>query len=313
MRNTKNCIRLEHSPIRLHAFTLVELLVVIAIIAVLVGLLLPAVQAAREAARRLQCANNLKQQGLATLNHLSAYGTFPSGANQPASAQFGHRFMWSGQILPFLEADNVFQRINPAGEWDVDPNSSTLQILLPVFRCPSSNAPERYSQVVVDRVPCTYLACASGLTARETGPTRLINEPNLDGVFYLNSKNRDADITDGLSNTLLIGEALFLDRVVGPDFNGLPQVIDHWYIGSPGMGASEMSEALGSSAAPINAWKITPRPFIEDIELGYSSYHSGVIQAVFGDGRVSAIAETIDRAIWSALGTRNQGEVANLP
>lgn len=293
---------------RFRGFTLVELLVVIAIIGILVGLLLPAVQAAREAARRIQCANNLKQQGLAMMNHLDAKRRFPSGFEQAASASFGHRSFWSGQILPYLEADPIFHRIDFKANWDVSPNVDLLQVRLPVFICPSSGSPQMITHAV-DRVPSNYLACASGLTARESGSGSLVSQKHLDGVFYRESRHRDADITDGMSNTLLIGEALILLEVMGPDSGGMTQVIDHWYIGSPSMGDGEMSEALGSTATRINAWKQAASLFIEDIEFSYSSYHAGTVQAVFGDGRVSAISETIDMTVWRGLGTRNQGEI----
>lgn len=291
------------------AFTLVELLVVIAIIGILVGLLLPAVQAAREAARRLQCANNLKQQGLAMMNHLDAKRRFPSGCEQAPSGTYGHMFLWSGQILPYLEANNLFGQIDPKADWDVAPNVETLRVRLPVFLCPSANAPEAVNHIVRDRVPSNYLACASGLTARESGTGSMVFHRNIDGMFYTNSRNRDADVTDGLSNTILVGEALFLFEVQGPDSFGNLQVIDHWSIGSPSMSDGEMSEALGSTAAPINTWKRAATSFIEDIELGYSSRHAGVVQAVFGDGRVTAISESIDMTIWNGIGTRNRGEV----
>lgn len=290
-----------------------ELLVVIAIIGILVGLLLPAVQAAREAARRLQCANNLKQQGLAMMNHLDAYGRFPSGAIQTSSVPIGHRFLWSGQILPYLEQNSLYEQIDINRAWDLSPNTNSLKTELPVFRCPSGNSPNDFEQIVAGRRPCNYLACASGLSARETGPGLLLGSSQLDGVMYINSRNRDSSITDGLSNTILVGEALFLVGITGPDNDGNPQIIDHYTIGSPGMSNSEVSEGLGSTAAKINSWKYAAIAFIEDIELGYSSYHTGVIQAVFADGHVTAISESIDMLTWSAIGTRNQGEVALLP
>jgi prepilin-type N-terminal cleavage/methylation domain-containing protein len=292
------------------AFSLVELLVVIAIIGILVGLLLPAVQAARESARRIQCANNLKQQGLAMLNHLDAKRHFPSGCD-PSSAGLNssQRFLWSGQVLPYLEESNLFNRIDPKADWDISPNMDTLQVRLSVFRCPSANSPDTMNHGVPNRVPNNYLACASGITARETGPGLLVSSRNLDGVFYLNSRNRDADITDGLSNTMLIGEALYLPDIKGPDHYGVPQIIDHWSIGSPTMPNGEMSEALGSTAAKINSWKNAATSFIEDVELAYSSRHSGVVQVVFGDGRITAISETIDMNVWQGIGTRNQSEI----
>ncbi len=300
--------RVPKSPTR-HALTLVELLVVIAIIGVLAGLLLPAVQAAREAARRIQCASNLKQHGLAMMNQLASKRRFPSGCEHAASASPGHRFFWSGQILPFLEEDHLFNQIDPLADWDVSPNMDTLRVRLPVFRCPSANAPETANHVVQDRVPSNYLACASGISARESGSGVLVSHTNLDGVFYLNSRTRAADISDGTSNTILIGESLFLLEVEGPDSNGHRQIVDHWSVGSPGMADGEMSEALGSTAAPINMWKQAETSFIEDIELGFSSRHGSVAQVVFADGRVTQISETIDLTIWNGLGTRNQGEI----
>lgn len=298
--------------IRRIGFTLVELLVVIAIIGVLVSLLLPAVQAAREAARRIQCANNLKQQGLALLQHLGAHRRFPSGTQQQKNVVKSNRYLWSGQILPFIEQDNLYSQIDLTQPWNTLPNSVPLQTHLAFFRCPSANAPESLEHWVSTRVPCTYLACASGVTARETGPGTLISQRSLDGVFFEDSRIREADITDGLSNTMLVAESLFLVDVTGPDHNGDVQLIDHWYIGSPSMGDNEMSETLGSTAAPINSWRKSPRPFIEDVEMSYSSRHSGLVQAVFGDGRVTSVSDSIDMQIWRAHGTRNLGEVAGL-
>jgi prepilin-type N-terminal cleavage/methylation domain-containing protein len=293
-------------------FTLVELLVVIAIIGVLVGLLLPAVQAAREAARRIQCANNLKQQGLALLQYLDANRRFPPGTQQSPQAAGFSKFLWSGQMLPYIEGSSLYNSIDFQKEWDQPPNDLPLQTSLSFFRCPSANAPDAVEHGLKGRIPGTYLACASGLIARESGPGTLISDDRLDGVFFEGSRVRDADIFDGMSNTILVGEALFLTNISGPDHHSMTQIIDHWYIASPTMGPNEFSEALGSTAAPINAWRNASSVFIEDVELGYSSRHTGLVQAVFGDGRVTSISESIERNTWRALGTRNQGEVANI-
>ena len=294
-------------------FTLVELLVVLAIIGILIGLLLPAVQAAREAARRIQCANNLKQMGLAALIHSDASGKFPSGCQTSKALSSSQRFMWSGQILLFLEQSNLRSGVDPDKPWDTfAPNIAAMRTSMSIFRCPSSSAPEFYSQIIDDRIPCTYLACASGTVGTESGAGPKIGDANQDGALYTNSQTRHRDFTDGLSNTLLIAESLFLPGVTGPDHDGNGQIIDHWSIGSPGMGSSEMSEAVGSTAVPINAWKISPQTFIEDIELGYSSRHTGLIQAVFADGRVQVIADSISPIVWSAIGTRARGEISSL-
>ena len=308
----RNVEKISRRELRL-AFTLVELLVVIAIIGILVGLLLPAVQAAREAARRIQCANNLKQIGLAAIQHADAFGKFPSGCQTSKALPSSHRFMWSGQILPFIEQSNLRSQVDPDQPWDAfAPNIAAMRTVLTIFRCPSSNAPETYGQIIEDRIPCTYLGCASGTIGTESGTGTKIGDLAQDGALYTNSQTRHRDFTDGLTNTLLSAEALFLPGVVGPDRDGSQQIIDHWSVGSPGMGSNEMSEALGSAAVPINAWKQGSRALIEDIELGFSSRHSSIIQAVFADGRVQVIPESITASVWSALGTRAGGEVATI-
>lgn len=313
MRNSQRNHESVWSRLSHKAFTLVELLVVIAIIGVLIGLLLPAVQSAREAARRVQCSNNLKQMGLAAIHHADALGSFPSGTETSKIIASNHRLMWSGQLLPFIEQSSLRNAIDPDQPWDsYAPNIAALRTYLSIFRCPSASAPESFSQVIDERVPCTYLACASGTVGIETGTGPLIGDPVQNGALYSNSRTTHRDFLDGLTNTMLIAEALFLPGVSGPDNDGLPQIIDHWYIGTPGMGPSEMSEAVGSTAIPINSWKRTPPAFIEDIELGYASRHTGLIQAVFADGRVQTISESISPPIWSAIGTRAQGEVAIL-
>lgn len=141
------------------AFTLVELLVVMAIIGILIGLLLPAVQAAREAARRIQCANNLKQMGLAAIHHADALGAFPSGSQTSKIAPNGHRLLWTGQLLPFLEQSSLRNSLDPDKPWDSHPpNMAGMRTYLSVYRCPSAAAPDYFPQVIDDRVPCTYLA-----------------------------------------------------------------------------------------------------------------------------------------------------------
>jgi prepilin-type N-terminal cleavage/methylation domain-containing protein len=294
---------------RRSAFTLVELLVVIAIIGVLIGLLLPAVQAAREAARRIQCANNLKQMGLAAHNYADTMGSFPAGCLLLNPSWTDQRFYWGGQLMPFLEQGTLRNTLDPNQPWDsYQPNIDAIRIGMPNFVCPSAAAPEVFDQNVTNRKTSTYLGCASGTVAMETGPSPILCELQQDGALYTNSRTRHASFTDGLSNTMFIGECLFLPGVTGPDNNGGMQIIDHWQIGSPGMANNEMSECLGTTAIGINLYKLHPNTFIEDIELGYSSRHPGIIQGVFADGHVQSIANGIDPKPWSAAGTRNGGE-----
>ncbi len=301
--------RLGHSigRSRPFAFTVVELLVVIAIIGVLVGLTLPAVQSAREAARRMQCANNLRQMGLALINHGDTLKRLPSGCE--LGTDIGSGYLWTGQILPFMEQISLSNSLEPSHRWDLvgHPNFDAIRSMHGIFRCPSSAAPESYDQVVERRVPCTYLACASGLTGRETGPGLLISDLRMDGAMFINSRVKFRDFVDGLSNTLLVGESLFIPGRVGPDFENNIQIVDHWYIGSPSFYKQETSEAMGSTAIPVNAW-IRPDVFIEDCELGFSSRHTGLVQVLFADGHVQTISDGITAAAWSAMGTRFQSD-----
>lgn len=294
------------------AFTLVELLVVLAIIAILVGLLLPAVQAAREAARRIQCSNNFHQMGIALHNYHDAMKRFPPGIVHP-----NHTF-WTGSLLPYVEQGNLHQGLDFSQRWEVldSGNAIACATYLPVYRCPSSAAPAHINvQGVEGRVPCNYLAVASGTATRESGDVpEHIGLLRQDGLMFVNSDNRVASILDGSSNTLAIGEALFRPDVVGLDLNNrLYQIVDHWYIGSDGVyfrtqGMEEVSEALGSTGVPLNGMELDI--LIDEKELGFSSRHVGGALFVFADGHVGFFSENIDSVVYSQLGTIAGGEVA---
>jgi prepilin-type N-terminal cleavage/methylation domain-containing protein/prepilin-type processing-associated H-X9-DG protein len=288
-------------------FTLVELLTVIAIIGVLVSLVLPAVQNAREAARRVQCGSGIRQMGVAMMNFELAHKFLPAGAKTSPTLPSDEKFFWNGAILPYIEQSTLRASIELDQAWDV-PNSANyraLQITLPLFRCPSANAPARWNHHVQNRIPCTYLACASGLSGRESGPGAMVWDADADGIFYINSETRLAGILDGTSTTVMLGESLFLSEISGLDHNRVMQIIDHWSIGSPSANRSETSEALASTANPINAW-LNPSAFIEDIELGFASRHVGGAHVIYADGHLQFVSQHIDRESWSALGTRDR-------
>ncbi|MBC8357072.1 MAG: DUF1559 domain-containing protein [Planctomycetes bacterium] len=292
---------------RKRAFTLVELLVVIAIIGILVGLLLPAVQAAREAGRRMQCGNNLHQMVIAAQNYHDTYRTFPSGFILP------NKVFWSGMLLPQLEQNTIYDTLNFSATWSSGPNAAACSTLLPVFRCPSAPVAEHTSvQGIVDRVPCTYIACGTGLTRNESGPSPVAGDPNRDGMFFLNSRVKMRDILDGTSATVAIGEALFDTDIRGIDHGGTVHIVDHWYIGSPNIHKTDVSETIGSTAIPVNRI-FDETAFIDEKELCYSSRHPGGAQVAFADGHVSIVNETIDAAVWSALGTRAHYDIAQAP
>ena len=300
-------------------FTLVELLVVIGIIGVLVGLLLPAVQAAREAARRIQCSNNLHQLGIALNSYHDSHRRFPSGYVIPG------RLMWSGSMLPQIEQGNVFNTLQFGQPWEVPntPNGRACSTYIATYRCPSSDAPERAAGFsnLPERVPNSYLAVASGTATTESGVVpQNIGQPNQDGLIFLSSSTRMASVTDGTSNSLAIGEALFRPNITGPDlFNSVFQIVDHWYIGSDNQVLAtispplyqEFSEALGSTGVKINAIDDSSL-LIDERELCFSSLHRGGCLFVFVDGHVQFVSQSIDRQIYSGLGTIARGEIVTV-
>ena len=267
-------------------FTLVELLVVIAIIGVLVALLLPAVQAAREAARRSTCQNNLKQIGLAMQMHHDAKGYFAMGAAS------GEGSMWSYGLLPYLEQNGAVgvssvgedvsagKNFNWAhsGPYDSatianDPASRNLllcEIPFQVFRCPSAGLPEAQADVstqnwiVMRRAPASYLGSATGLLLNQNTPGATSNAymGDLDGVLFAQSKIAIKHVVDGTSNTMIVGEAVHdIDAQAAVTRKELEvgSRKDHWMIGSDDLdgtgGASaarDPSECLGSTAVPPN-------------------------------------------------------------
>jgi prepilin-type N-terminal cleavage/methylation domain-containing protein len=269
---------------RKSAFTLVELLVVIAIIGILVALLLPAVQAAREAARRTQCQNNLKQLGLASQMYHDTTKFLPIGAAS------GEGSMWSYYILPYIEEVNAQARMKVAEngggnyQWahngpysreDIqnDPEYANIvlcETVFPVFRCPSAGLPERqwststWAWIVMERVPTSYIGSASGLVVSQNKvDVNSVKMGSLDGVLFANSRIGLKHIIDGTSKTMLIGEAVHdsvsVDSLGKKPEGGAGTVKDHWALGSddidgtgPASAARDLSEAMGSTGVPMN-------------------------------------------------------------
>ena len=205
------------------AFTLIELLVVIAIIAILIGLLLPAVQMIRESAHRTQCANHLKQMGLAFLNYHDLYRHFPTGgknaADPPASGPSADspsgrpEWSWTYQILPFIEQDNVYNNSN---------DSVVQQVVIPIYYCPSRRSPQTYfNNVLGGRVD---YAGNAGTDATST-------QTNFDGIVTRTGLRPIAirDVRDGTSNTMMIGEKrVKVDRLGLEDGDNEPYCCPGW-------------------------------------------------------------------------------------
>ena len=296
-------------------FTLVELLVVIAIIGFLVALLLPAVQAAREAARRSQCQNNLKQIGLALHMHHDAYQKFPAGYIELPSTPGFDEATWIFFILPFLEQqplyDTIDQSATSTGDHFGSPGSEAklLQFLktpLTGMLCPSD--------VEVSIVLNTY-ARGNYAANNGIGPMGFVNAqpargPN--GVFVVNKKLGMRDLLDGTSNTALLSELLKVPGDAG-DFRGLlhyPEGPFYHHNRTPNTNVSDdvrKSYCISIDRAPCTG----PFTAHSNRAMIYSarSLHPGGVQVLLGDGAVRFVSETIhiDTRTW--LGTPEDGNV----
>ena len=289
---------------------MIELLVVIAIIAILIALLLPAVQQAREAARRTQCKNNLKQLGLAMHNYHDVHLTFPPGwiavGPGPHSAHDGlNGAGWGTMILPHMDQAPLYDKFN-ANLAIHDPiNVPFIDNILPAFQCPSDPKPDRW-QIEDETSPGTVLAeLPSANYIGSFGPEELDgceNPPGTapvsaggqcvgEGVFYHNSRVRFRDITDGTSNTYMLGERR-------------TDVEREWFSTWPGMvanGEHAFQRILGAADHVPN----DPAAHFDD----FSSHHTGGAQFCLGDGSVRFTSENIDHGLYQSLATIRGGEV----
>jgi prepilin-type N-terminal cleavage/methylation domain-containing protein len=308
------------------AFTLVELLVVIAIIALLLALLLPAVQGVREAARRVQCGNNMKQMALACLAYEHANGHFPRAWGE-------YQEFWTAVILPQMEQGPLFDTlewvISPGIDWvSFDhPNRAACEAVVPAYRCPSMDVPLHITnQGIARRVPISYRAVAGAWISSDNLNTRVsgynssqfsaLSEWPLDGMMFGSSDVRAGTVDDGLASTLLLGEGHYDARFKDG------QQFDVWAMFGPqtrpwsvsNRTGTEFTEAAGSAVLPINAQRDTPHLHGRVLEMAFGSSHAAGAFFAMGDGSVHYLDDSIELAIYRALATRRGRELeARLP
>ena len=304
-------------------FTLIELLVVIAIIGVLIALLLPAVQAAREAARRSQCTNNLKQIALAMHNYLDSRGALP--AAQYLSSSFSSLTM----ALPQMEQSTVYAALNCDLTYDNPANSTVMFTTVSSFLCPSDFQNRMPSRGAATNYMANKGTQVMWLTP-QMGPNASLPPP--DGVFYAESSTKLAEINDGTSNTAFFSERCLADgsnSLISPLEDvffhpGAPTTPDEarqmcmalditnlanqfpLFMGSPWLHGQHTyqhsSTPNGRSCGYFMTLRATMPP---------SSRHPGGVNVAFGDGSVRFLKQSVNLATWRAIGTRNTGEVVS--
>ena len=300
-------------------FTLVELLVVIAIIGVLVGLIIPAVQQAREAARRVQCKSHLKQIGIALHGYHESHTLFPPGfvTNSVNEELDDGGYGWTTHLLPFLDQNLLYDRVNffiPNAE---NNEPDLMRVTIPVLLCPSDGGEELWdmSQIAFDPtgssgVDGTLLLARSnypGCAGQGEPGAALAENPN--GVLFRDSSIRISSITDGKASTIMVGERATTTRAARrTDPFDTPTVwfgIDRTYRNNAGeIGASLL---LGHTGDP--ALEVHPPNNTDMNDEDYSSFHPGGAHFVMADGSVHFIGNSIDPATFSGMGSRNGKEV----
>ncbi len=329
-------------------FTLIEVLVVIGVIGMLVALLLPAVQSAREAARRAQCLNNLKQTGLAVLNYQTVNSAFPpSFCIRPGTTLGTNNGSWSihGRILPYLEQGSAYKRIRLDVPWDAQLDTGVPTMRTPTYICPS----EVNDMVRVD-------ASGSPLTYPQNYGfnfgTWLVYNPATgqggDGAFHVNSNLGPASFTDGMTNTLCAAEVKAFTSYFrntadpGPNAPVSPTMLAPFASGAQFKLGPKVNDNTGHTEwgdGRVHHSGITtvftPNTFVayqhrdgQTYDIDYNSqqegrsatqpsyaavtarsYHPGIVQVLFMDGSARPVNNTITLQVWRALGTRSGREV----
>ena len=279
-------------------FTLVELLVVIAIIGTLVGLMVPAVNGAREAGRRVQCLNNLKQFGLALNAFHTDFNTFPVGNSAPANPPYSYSGGWwafQARLMPYLDSKNIYNLCNFSYQGDcfdwiaIQPPGMNPCVMIPsTSKC--SDDPLR-DQVWIDPVFGSY-GCSNYLGVMGTSSTAN------DGILLYGSPSNAislSQITDGASHTLIMGERGISELLYGWPYCG--------YGDSTGQGDNLMSTQLGLSQGYPDG----------NHDFHFWSYHPNLAQFIMADGSGQILTYDIDFSVFQALSTREGEEIVQVP
>jgi prepilin-type N-terminal cleavage/methylation domain-containing protein/prepilin-type processing-associated H-X9-DG protein len=326
---------------RRRGFTLIELLVVIAIIAILIGLLLPAVQKVRESAARTQCTNNLKQIGLALHNYHDTNNVFPPGyidgdtnpANTPNN-DVGPGWGWAAFLLPYVEQQNLYNLINFSVGVGLGPNAAVSQLPLKVHQCPSDPYQQNFTvwptSVIVahgNYVGCDgWIECFNGCGGNpQPGP----GDDGLSGtfgaagvgMFYRNSHNRFANVTDGLSNTIFVGErcaahspSTWTGAVTGGRcpawMSTIPWTTPYTPPPGPPYDNADYDEALVLAHGNATHLPSADFPFY-DPDTFWSFHTPRGANFLFGDGSVHFLSSAIDPLTYQYLCTIAGGEVSD--
>lgn len=292
---------------RYRGFTLLELLLVISIIAILIALLLPAVQQAREAARRTQCKNNLAQLAIALHNYHMSFECLPPGTvsdtGPVTTVESGYHHSWMVQLLAVVDQYPLFQKCDFNFGAYAPANAVVRQTLIPTYQCPSdwSRQPHKYPVA-------SYAGCTGGSDVPIDGDN--------DGLLYLNSSISYRQIRDGTSNTILAGERRFDDvpfkdlgwmsgtsatlRNTGVNINQVMYTAGGNFSTYGNYSSVEYEDSSAEADDP-------PPPELQT--GGFSSCHMGGAQFALADGSVRFLSENMDPLTFSHLGNREDGKI----